>query len=268
MPGVEYPRVPGHEVIGVITRLGAGVTGWSVGQRVGVGWSGGGEKVTGLTVDGGYTSRWSRTARLSSRFRRGSRRSLRPRSCARASRRSARSGPARRAWETSWRSRGLAVSATSPSSSRRRAGFRTVAISRGRQKEALAKELGAHAYIDGDAEDVGQALQAMGAAVVLATAPSAKAISAAVGGLRRDGEVVIVAGSGEKLDVSADRAAAARGDPRRVGDGPKDIVDTVQFSMLTGVETRVEAFPLARATEAYDAMMKATVRFRAVLTMQ
>ncbi len=269
MPGVEYPRVPGHEVIGVITRLGAGVTGWSVGQRVGVGWSGGGEKVTGLTVDGGYTEQMvAHSAALVAIPEGISPLAAAPLMCAGVTTFSAlRASKARMGDLVAVQGIGglghLAVQFA------RRAGFRTVAISRGRQKEALAKELGAHAYIDGDAEDVGQALQAMGgAAVVLATAPSAKAISAAVGGLRRDGEVVIVAGSGEKLDVSAIqllRRAAIRG---WVGDGPKDIVDTVQFSMLTGVETRVEAFPLARATEAYDAMMKATVRFRAVLTMQ
>jgi D-arabinose 1-dehydrogenase-like Zn-dependent alcohol dehydrogenase len=150
----------------------------------------------------------------------------------------------------------------------RRAGFHTVAISRGRQKEALALELGAHAYVDGDAQDVAKELQALGGAkVIVATAPSAKAISAAVGGLARDGEVVIVAGSNEKLDLTPIQLIRRHTVRGWVGDGPPDIVDTVRFSRLTGVRAMVETFPLERATEAYDRMMKADVRFRSVITM-
>jgi D-arabinose 1-dehydrogenase-like Zn-dependent alcohol dehydrogenase len=150
----------------------------------------------------------------------------------------------------------------------RRAGFHTVAISRGRDKEALALELGAHAYVDAESQDVARELQALGGAkVIVASAPSAKAISAAVGGLARDGEVVMVATSGEKLDVTPAqllRRMAVRG---WVSDGPRDIDATVRFSRLTGVQPRVETFPLERAPEAYERMMKAQVRFRSVLTM-
>jgi D-arabinose 1-dehydrogenase-like Zn-dependent alcohol dehydrogenase len=101
--------------------------------------------------------------------------------------------------------------------------------------------------------------------VIIATAPSGKAISAAVGGLSRDGEVVIVAGGNEKLDltpIQLMRRHAVRG---WVGDGPRDIVDTVKFSRLTGVRALVETFPLEKAAEAYDRMIKAEVRFRSVL---
>jgi propanol-preferring alcohol dehydrogenase len=268
MPGVIYPVIPGHEVIGLVSKLGAGVTAWKVGQRVGVGWSGGGDKITGLSVDGGYAEyAVAREAAIVAIPDGLSPTLAAPLMCAGVTTFSAlRSSAARMGDLVAIQGIGglghLAVQYA------RRAGFRTVAISRGRDKEALARELGAHAYIDGDAEDVGKALQAMGGAkVVLATAPSAKAISAAVGGLRRDGEVVIVAGSGEKLDVSAIQLLRRNTIRGWVGDGPVDIVDTVRFSVLAGVECKVEAFPLERATEAYDAMMKSTVRFRAVLTM-
>jgi propanol-preferring alcohol dehydrogenase len=268
MPGVRYPIVPGHEVIGTITELGRDVTGWKVGQRVGVGWSGGGEAVTGLSVDGGYAEHTTaHTSALVAIPDGISPVDAAPLMCAGVTTFSAlRSSKARMGDLVAIQGIGglghLAIQFA------HRAGFRTVAISRGRQKEELARRLGAHAYLDGDAEDIGKALSRMGGAkVILATAPSAKAISAAVGGLARDGEVVIVAGSGEKLDLSPVqllRRAAIRG---WVGDGPSDIADTVAFSMLTGVKCAVETFPLERAAEAYDTMMRATVRFRAVLTM-
>ncbi len=268
MPGVEYPRIPGHEVIGVIAKLGASTTTWKVGQRVGVGWSAGGEKVTGLSVDGGYAEYMVADSSAMIAIPEGvSAVEGAPLMCAGVTTFSAlRASKARMGDLVAVQGVGglghLAIQFA------RRAGFRTVAISRGRAKEALARELGAHAYIDGDAEDVGKALQAMGgAAVVLATAPSAKAIAAAVGGLRHDGEVVIVAGSAEPLGVNALQLLHRSTIRGWVCDGPSDIVDTVRFSMLTGVHTKVEAFPLADATRAFDAMMKATVRFRAVLTM-
>jgi propanol-preferring alcohol dehydrogenase len=268
MPGVRYPVVPGHEVIGKITELGADVTGWKVGQRVGVGWSGGGEAVTGLSVDGGYAEHTTAQASALVAIPDGiSATDAAPLMCAGVTTFTAlKHSKARMGDLVAVQGIGglghLAVQYA------HRAGFRTVAISRGRDKEELARRLGAHAYIDGDAEDVGKALQAMGGArVILATAPSAKAISAAVGGLGRDGEVVIVAGSGEKLDVTPIQLLRRNAIRGWVGDGPPDIVETVDFSVLTGVKCQIETFPLERATEAYEAMMKSTVRFRAVLTM-
>lgn len=266
-PGVSYPRVPGHEVIGIVDQVGDGVTAWKVGQRVGVGWSGGGQDVTGITVDGGYAEYAVAAAGAAIAIPDGvAPVEAAPLMCAGVTTFSAlRASKARMGDVVAVQGIGglghLALQYA------RAAGFRTVAISRGPQKEALARELGAHAYIDAAKQDLGKELQAMGGAkVVLATAPSASAISAAVAGLARDGEVVIVAGSGEKLDLAPMqllRRVAVRG---WVGDGPPDIVDTVKFSVLTGTRVKVEAFPLAEASRAFECMMKADVRFRAVLT--
>jgi D-arabinose 1-dehydrogenase-like Zn-dependent alcohol dehydrogenase len=241
---------------------------WKVGQRVGVGWSGGADRVTGLTVDGGYAEYTvAHEAALVSVPEGISAVEVAPLMCAGVTTFSAlKNSKARMGDVVAIQGIGglghLAVQFA------RRAGFHTVAISRGRGKEALARELGAHAYIDSGSEDIGKALQALGGArVVIATAPSAAAISAAVGGLARDGEVVIVAGSGEKLDLTPIQLLRRNTIRGWVGDGPPDIVDTIRFSLLTGVHVKVEAFPLERATEAYDRMMKSEVRFRSVLTM-
>lgn len=266
MPGVKYPVVPGHEIIGVIEKLGASVTGWKAGQRVGVGWSGGGDKVTGLSVDGGYAEYTVASRAALVAIPEGlSPVDAAPLMCAGVTTFSAlRASKAKMGDTVAVQGVGglghLAIQFA------RRAGFRTVAISRGPDKEALSRELGAHEYIDSLAGDVGKALQKLGGAkVVIATAPSASAISAAVGGLARDGEVVIVAGAGEKLDLTPMQLLRRNAIRGWVGDGPSDIVDTLRYSVLTGVKTKVEAFPLERAGDAYEAMMKATVRFRAVL---
>jgi propanol-preferring alcohol dehydrogenase len=266
MPGVEYPRVPGHEIIGTVAKLGAGVTSWKVGQRVGVGWSGGPDKVTGLSIDGGYAEyAVAHVAAVIAIPDGVAPVSAAPLMCAGVTTFSALKKSVARMGDVV-AVQGIGGLGHLAIQYARRAGFHTVAISRGKSKETLAKELGAHAYVDAESEDIGKALQALGGAkVVLATAPNAAAISAAVAGLARDGEVVIVAGSGEKLDLSPMqllRRASVRG---WVGDGPPDIVDTVRFSVLTGVQTKIETFPLERASEAYDRMMKAQVRFRSVL---
>ncbi len=266
-PNMKYPRVPGHEIIGTVKSLGGNVAGWRVGQRVGVGWSGGGGEVTGLSVDGGYAEYAAAAASSLVAIADGiSPLNAAPLMCAGVTTFSAlRHSKARMGDVVAVQGLGglghLAVQFA------QRAGFRTVAISRGRQKEALARELGAHAYVDAESQDVGKELQTLGGArVIIATAPSAKAISSCVGGLARDGEVINVAGSNEKLDVTPIQLLHRSTIRGWVGDGPPDIVDTVRYSMLTGVRVQVEAFPLAKATEAYERMMKADVRFRAVLT--
>ncbi len=149
----------------------------------------------------------------------------------------------------------------------RQAGFRTVAISRGKQKAELAHALGAHHYIDGDSENLEKSLQALGGAkVVIATAPNAKAIAAAASGLAFGGEVIIVAGSAEPMALSPIQLITRKSVRGWVAQGPGDIEETVRFSVLTHVEPTIETFPLAQAQQAYDKMMKADVRFRAVLT--
>ncbi len=265
-PGLSYPIIPGHEIIGTIERLGDGVGGFHVGQRVGVGWSGGGDKVTGLTVDGGYAERAVAAAAALVAIPDGiAPLEAAPLMCAGVTTFSAlRASKARMGDLVAIQGIGglghLAIQFA------RKAGMRTVAISRGAQKEALARDLGAHSFIDADAEDVGRALAALGGAkVVLATAPSATAISAAVSGLVRDGEVVVVAGGADKLDLAPMQLLRRVGIRGWVGDGVPDIVDTLRFSVLTDVRPRVEPFPLAQANEAYTRMLAASVRFRALL---
>jgi propanol-preferring alcohol dehydrogenase len=265
--GVQYPRIPGHEIIGKIEKLGSGVTDWSAGQRVGVGWSGGGhDQVTGLTVDGGYAEyAVARTEALVSIPDGISSVEAAPLMCAGVTTFTAlKHSKARMGDVVAIQGIGglghLAIQYA------RKAGFNTVAISRGKQKEELARKLGAHHYIDGDSEDPGKALVKLGGAqVVIATAPNAKAISSVVGGLTFGGEVVIVAGSGEKLDLSPMQLLGRHSVRGWVGEGPRDIVETVKFSMLTDVRPMFEAFPLERAANAYQHMLKSDVRFRAVL---
>ncbi|ATB41743.1 hypothetical protein CYFUS_007213 [Cystobacter fuscus] len=266
-PGVQYPRIPGHEVIGVIEKLGPEVSGWAVGQRVGVGWGGGHGQVTGLTVDGGYAEYMAAFTDALVVIPEGlSAVQAAPLMCAGVTTFTAlRQSKARMGDVVAIQGIGglghLAIQYA------RRAGFRTVAISRGRQKEALARQLGPTNYIDTETQDVGQALKALGGAkVVIATAPNAKAIAAVVGGLAMDGEVVIVAGSGEKMELSPVQLLSRLSVRGWVAEeGARDIDATVRFSVLTGVEPLIELFPLEQATEAYARMMKADVRFRSVL---
>ena len=266
-PNVQYPRIPGHEIIGVVEKVGAQVSKWKVGQRVGVGWSGGEPEVTGLTVDGGYAEYTVALAQAAVAIPDGmSAIQAAPLMCAGVTTFTALKHSIARMGDLV-AVQGIGGLGHLAIQYARRAGFRTVAISRGPQKEALARQLGAHHYIDGDAEDVGKALQALGGAkVVIATAPNAKAISAAANGLAYGGEVVIVAGSAEKLDLSPIQLLTRRSVRGWVGEGPADIDETVRFSELTQVESTVETFPLAQAQQAYEKMMKADVRFRAVLT--
>jgi propanol-preferring alcohol dehydrogenase len=265
-PNMQYPRIPGHEVIGTVEKLGAGVSGWKVGQRVGVGWSGGGAEVTGLTVDGGYAEYAVASAAALVAIPDGlSASEAAPLMCAGVTTFTALKHSAARMGDVV-AIQGIGGLGHLAIQFARKAGFHTVAISRGAQKEALARELGAHEYIDGAAEDLGKRLHALGGAkVVIATAPNAKAISSAVTGLVAGGEVVIVAGSNEKLEVSPMQLLHRHSVRGWVAEGVHDIAETVRFSVMAGVRPRVELFPLEKAGDAYAHMMKADVRFRAVL---
>lgn len=266
-PGVEYPRIPGHEIIGTIETLGQNVRGFSVGERVGIGWSAGcRDLVTGLTFDGGYAEyAVAHAAGLVAIPSGMSAEQAAPLMCAGVTTFTAlRHSIAKMGDLVAISGIGglghLAVQYA------QRAGFRTVAISRGRTKAELAKQLGAHHYIDADSEDVGKALQALGGAkVVIATAPSASAISAAARGLCFGGEVVIVAGSADKLDLSPLELLHRHTVRGWVAEGQRDLVETVRFSQLTNVVPQIETFPLEKAQTAYDQMMNSSVRFRAVL---
>lgn len=265
----EYPRIPGHEVIGVVEELGAGSTKWKIGERVGIGWHGGNNHVTGLTMDGGYAEYMvAYEDSLSSIPNELSALEAAPLMCAGETTFSAlRNSKARPGDLVAIQGIGglghLAVQYA------KKAGFRTVAISRGSDKEKLIRQLGAHHYIDSEKEDPAQALQALGGAkVILATAPNAKAISSLINGLGSGSELIIIAGSGEQLELSAMDFLKGPNTVRGSFTGQaKEIKEAVNFSVLTDVRPMIETFPLERAHEAYDKMMAASTRFRAVLNI-
>ena len=284
-PGLVYPRVPGHEAIGRIEELGPGVTNWTVGQRVGVGFFGGedgtceacrrGETaycqnpiVTGITTDGGYAEVMIAEARalalipdeLKSE-------DAAPLVCAgittfNALRNAGRAGD-------TVAIQGIGGLGHLGVQFARKMGFRTVAIGGGPDKEHLAKKLGAHVYIDAKADDAAAALQKLGGAdVILATAPSGSAISSLLPGLAVRGKLVVVGVSDEAIPLNGvplifgGRSVLGSLTGRAI-----ETQDTLDFSVLTEVRPIIETLPLAKAEEAYKRMMAGKARFRMVLTM-
>ena len=147
-------------------------------------------------------------------------------------------------------------------------GFKTVAIARGADKEALAKKLGAHVYLDNGTQDISKELQKMGGArIILATVTAADAMTQSIGGLGIDGQLLVV-GAGEKpIEFNATQAISFRSGVRSWYSGTSmDSQETLAFSALSGVRPMTQTFPLEKYQEAYDAMMNSTVRFRAVIT--
>lgn len=285
VPGIEYPRVPGHEVAGLIDAVGPGVTGWARGQRVGVGWHGGycgscdhcrrGDlfacvtgQVTGLTVDGGYAEYMiapaSAVARMPSELPPVE---AAPLMCAgittfNALRNSgARSGDVVAVLGLG----GLGHLAVQYAA---KMGFHTVGIARGKDKEPLALQLGASVYIDSQAQDpAAELLKLGGARVVLATATSGEAMSAVQGGLAVNGTLLIVGGA-PSMQVSPLLLLGGRRSIKGWYSGTSiDSEDTLAFSVRTGVRSMNEIFPLDRVTEAYDRMASGKARFRVVLRM-
>ena len=266
----EYPRIPGHEVIGKIEKLGSKDSNkWEIGERVGIGWHGGNNHVTGLTIDGGYAeymvANEDSLTRISDEL---STLEAAPLMCAGETTFSAlRTSLARPGDLVAILGIGglghLAVQFA------KKSGFRTVAISRGQEKEQLARQLGAHHYIDSEQENPAQALQALGGAkVILATAPNAKAISSLIHGLGSDGELIILAGTNEELEFSAMDFLKGPHTVRGSFTGQaREIHQAVNFSVLADVRPMIETFALEQAGEAYDKMMNASTRFRAVLSI-
>src|SRR5881275_1906280 len=285
-PGLQYPRVPGHEVAGRVDALGGNVAPWRKGQRVGVGWHGGhcfvceqcrrgdfamcvNRKITAIDFDGGYAEYMIAPASAVALIPD----ELPPEEA----------GPFMCAGVTVYNAlrnsgaRGGDVVAVHGIGGlghlgvqyARQMGFKTVALGRGKDKEPLAKKLGAHHYIDSDAVDTVAELQKLGGArVILATAPSAKAISAVVEGLGVNGNLLVPAAPGDPLSVSVMPLIMGRRSISGWYSGTaRDSQDTLEFSALTGVHPMIEKFPLSRVAEAYEQMHSGKVRFRAVLTM-
>jgi len=268
-PGLQYPRIPGHEVAGRIDALGSRVRGWTLGQRVGVGWHGGHcfhceqcrrghfilckfEKITGISHDGGYAEYMVSPAEaVASMPDDLPADEAAPLLCAGITVfNSLRNSGARPGDLVAVQGVGglghLGIQYA------HRMGFETVALNRGTDKQALATKLGAKHYIDSSASSLAEALQKLGGArVALATAPDAKSISALVGGLAPDGKLLVVGAAMEPLSISALDLIGAR---RAIQGWPSgtaiDSEDTLRFSALSGVRPMIEKFPLARAKEA------------------
>jgi D-arabinose 1-dehydrogenase-like Zn-dependent alcohol dehydrogenase len=285
MPSIEYPIVPGHEIAGRIEAVGEGVVPWEVGQRVGVGWFGGNcghcdpcrrgdmiscvnGRVPGIAYDGGYADHVvvpaSALAAIPDDL---SAEEAAPLLCAGITTFNAlRESGARPGDLVAVLGIGglghLGVQFA------RRMGFETVAVARGTDKRDQALALGAHHYVDSTATDVAAALQDLGGATtILATVTAPDAMSAAVGGLRPRGRMVVVGASAEPMQIPP--FALIPGSTGVVGHASgtsKDSEDAMRFSVLTGVHPQIEILPLEQAAEGYARMMSGAARFRVVLT--
>jgi D-arabinose 1-dehydrogenase-like Zn-dependent alcohol dehydrogenase len=285
-PGMKFPFVPGHEVAGRVKKIGAGVTLFKTGQSVGVGWHGGycshcepcraGDfpfcttgATTGVSFDGGYAEYMVAPETAVAAMPEGfDPVEAAPLLCAGITTYNAlRNAGAKSGDLVAVQGIGglghLAVQFAS------KAGYNTVAISRGADKEALARELGAHHYIDDAQGDAAAQLQKLGGAqVILATAPNAKAISGLVPGLKYRGKLLIVAAPSDNVEVSPlFLLMGSRSVAGWYSGYARDSEDALRFSLLTGVHPRVEVFPFAQVNEAYARMLSNKARFRVVLKM-
>ena len=285
-PGLQYPRVPGHEIAGRIDAVGGNVVEWKKGQRVGVGWHGGhcfvcapckrgdfamcvNRKVTGFDFDGGYAEYMiAPAATLAAIPDELPAEEAGPFMCAGVTVYNALRNSGARGGELV-AVHGIGGLGHLGIQYARQMGFKTVALGRGKDKEALAKKLGAHRYIDSGSGDAVAELQKLGGArIILATAPNAKAISALVDGLSSNGKLLVPAAPNEPLTVSMMSLIAGRRSVAGWYSGTaKDSQDTLEFSASTGVHPMIEKYPLSRVAEAYELMHSGKVRFRAVLTI-
>jgi D-arabinose 1-dehydrogenase-like Zn-dependent alcohol dehydrogenase len=285
-PGISYPRVPGHEVAGVIDEVGAGVNNWKKGERVGVGWHGGhdgtcpacrrgdfvncaNEQICGMSYDGGYQE--FMVAPVEGLVRMPE--SLDP----------AESAPLMCAGVTTFNAlrhggalpgdlvaiQGIGGLGHLGIQFAKKSGHRVAALSRGPENAVLAKKLGADIYIDSAATDAAAELQKIGGArVILATAPSGKSMSTLAGGLGSNGTLLVVGISPDPIEVLPIQLIVGK---KRVQGWPvgipADSEDTLRFAELTGVHTMIEKYPLIKAAEGYARMMSGKAEFRVVLTM-
>jgi D-arabinose 1-dehydrogenase-like Zn-dependent alcohol dehydrogenase len=285
-PGIQYPRVPGHEVAGIIDELGSGVSVWKKGQRVGVGWHGGEDgtcpscrrgdfrncqnlKITGISYDGGYQEYMVASVEALAAI---------PENLSDVD-----AGPLLCAGITTFNA--LRHSGALPGDLvavsgigglghlgiqfANKFGYKVAAIGRGSDKAALAKELGATLYIDSKSTNAVEELKKLGGArVILATAPSSKAMSELIDGLGPNGKLVVVGAAAEPIEVTPIQLISGSRTIQGWSSGtPTDSEDTLRFAELTGVRPMTETFPLEKAAEAYARMMSGKAKFRVVLTM-
>jgi D-arabinose 1-dehydrogenase-like Zn-dependent alcohol dehydrogenase len=282
-PTIQYPRVPGHEVAGLIDAVGPGVAGWEAGQHVGVGWNGGycghcdpcrrGQffacvrgQTTGVSFDGGYAEYMiapaSAVALMPSELRPAE---AAPLMCAGITTFNALRNSGARPGDTV-AVLGLGGLGHLGVQYAAKLGFHTVGIARGRDKEKLARQLGAAVYIDSEAQDPAAALRTLGgASVILATATSGPAMTAVQGGLAVGGTLLLI-GLPETLQVTPVQMVLGSNSIRGWYSGTSiDAQDTLAFSLRSGVRSMNETYPLERAAEAYDRMLSGKARFRVVL---
>jgi D-arabinose 1-dehydrogenase-like Zn-dependent alcohol dehydrogenase len=285
-PGIQYPRVPGHEVAGMIDALGAGVAGWSRGERVGVGWHGGHDNtcpecrrgdfrncrnlmVAGISYDGGYQEYMIAPVEALAAI---------PESL-----NAAEAAPLLCAGITTYNA--LRHSGAYPGDLvavlgmgglghlgvqfASKSGYRVAAIGRGPGDASLAKKLGASFYIDSRAERASEALRRQGGArVILATAPSSKAMSEVIDGLAPNGRLIVLGAAAEPIEVTPLQLITGSRTVQGWASGtPADSEDTLRFAELSGVRPMIETYPLEKAAEAYARMMSGKAEFRVVLTM-
>jgi D-arabinose 1-dehydrogenase-like Zn-dependent alcohol dehydrogenase len=285
-PGIQYPRVPGHEVAGLIDELGESVTGWNKGQRVGVGWHGGhdgtclqcrrgdfihctNEKVCGISYDGGYEQYMVAPVEALVGIPEGLT--------------DAEAAPLLCAGITTFNA--LRHSGAMPGDLvavlgvgglghlgiqfANKFGYKVAAIGRGADSASLAKKLGASVYIDSKSANAAEALQKLGGAqVILATAPSSKAMSELVDGLAPNGKLMVVGATSDPIEVTPlQLIVGSRTIHGWAAGTATDSEDTLRFAELTGVRPMIETYPLEKAAEAYARMMSGKAEFRVVLTM-
>jgi D-arabinose 1-dehydrogenase-like Zn-dependent alcohol dehydrogenase len=283
-PGIPFPRVPGHEIAGTIDALGPQTSGWSVGERVGIGWHGGhdgtcdrcrrgdfitcrNQQVPGIAYDGGYAQYVVAPAVALARIpEQLTFEEAAPLMCAGITTfNSLRHSPARAGDLVGVLGIGglghLAVQFAA------KMGFNTVAIARGRDKEEFARSLGAQHYIDSTASDAGAELQKLGGAkVVLSTITAAAAMEPVLSGLGVDGQLLVVGASPEPLPVDTGAMIGLRASVKSWPSGTcADSEDAMRFAVQTGVRAMIETMPLERAAEGYERMMSGAARFRVVL---
>jgi D-arabinose 1-dehydrogenase-like Zn-dependent alcohol dehydrogenase len=285
-PGIQYPRVPGHEVVGIIDELGDGVSEWTMGQRVGVGWHGGHDgtciacrrgdfgncrnlKIAGISYDGGYQQYMVAPVEALVAI---------PESL-----NDTEAAPLLCAGITTFNA--LRHSGAFPGDLiavqgigglghlgiqfANKFGYRVAAIGRGSENAALAKKLGASVYIDSKATNAAEGLQKLGGAqVILATAPSSKAMSELIDGLGPNGKLMVIGAAFDPIEVRPIQLISGSRTIQGWASGtPIDAEDTLRFAELTGVRPMIETYPLEKAAEAYARMLSGDAQFRVVLTM-
>jgi len=285
-PGIQYPRIPGHEVAGVIDEIGAGVTAWKKGQRVGVGWHGGHDgtcrecrrgdfrncrngQVCGISYDGGYQEYMVAPVEALVPIPQGLK--------------DAEAAPLLCAGITTYNA--LRHSGALPGDLvavqgigglghlgiqfANKFGYKVAAIGRGAENNALAKKLGASVYIDSQNTNAAEELQKLGGAeVIVATAPNSKAMSELVNGLGPNGKLMVIGATSDPIEVAPlQLIIGSRAIQGWAAGTPADSEDTLNFAELSGVRPMIEIYPLEKAADAYARMMSGKAQFRVVLAM-